>query len=158
MHNLKLNTPYFKGIYKRVLVAIFTTFFTVLKANNETYYYDLWQSGILHSFQEKEINTTINTSVFDSDYNSKKIDRFCKEYKKSKKSCIWKYIYKDNRYIFFSQCKNSAKNKKYEIFQDLSVELIPKVKDSKKPINIKKLSSQSVCCYNRNCYYLTIWH
>ena len=99
---LKLNIKAVRYIF------IFATLFTIVKADNETYYYDLWQSGKLHSFQEKEINTTINASVFDSDYNSKKIDRFCKEYKKSKKSCIWKYIYKDDKYIFFSKCKDSA--------------------------------------------------
>ena len=146
---------------KIVLVSIVVTLFTMLKAdNNITYfdYYDLWQNKLPHNSKEKEIITTIHPSVFDSDYSSKKISQFCKEYKKSKKSCIWKYIYKDDKYIFFSKCKDSSKNKKYEIFQDLSVELIPELKDSKKLITIKKLFCQSVCCYNRSCYDLTIWH
>ena len=144
---------------KIVLVAIFATFFTVLKANNKTYYYDSWQSGLLHSFQEEEVSTSMHPTVFDSDYNSKKISQFCKEYKKSQKSCIWKYIYKDDSYIFFSKCIDSAKNKKYKLFlQDLSVELIPKLKDSKKIITIKKLSCRSLCGYSRLYYLLTIWH
>ncbi len=146
---------------KIVLVSIVVTLFTMLKAdNNITYfdYYDLWQNKLPNNSKEKEISTTIHPSVFDSDYNSKKISRFCKEYKKSKKSCIWKYIYKDDRYVFYSKCKDSSKNTKYEIFQDLSVELIPELKDSKKLITIKKLSCQSVCHFIRLDYILTIWH
>lgn len=72
--------------------------------------------------------------------------------------CHWKFYRANSHYIFFVDCKNIRKNKRYSLFADNTiVKLIPKVHIKlNETIDIKNLSYQSVCCYNRNCAYIII--